>query len=717
MKHFHLAIIVLLLIQLLPTTTSRSVTRAENTAPTLTSGRAEELILTPTATDPPSTQTLFADTDANPTKTTPLMQLTPVSYTHTATVTTTATVVDMTNTPLPADVSSVQTQATSNELSPVIFVPGIMGSYLDYINPNDNNKVCNIWPTTHQDVISIRRCKGVNWQEGHRDLLLQLTNTNIYATDAIRNQFHIAWKGDVYKKLLNKLNETWPEYRADEHLFAMTPLNRCKAIELKVFSGAVTRGQTLLYTFGYDWRKEITTNAFQLAEFIKCVRQTHNNKKVSLVGHSMGGLVIKQLLVNDVDNSNSVANISTFNTPYLGSVRALQIMGTGEYDNVSKYILEAPFLKEVARKIPGAIQLLPSHLYLKKFPCRLVVNTNLACTDTEYWDGVTTEFGAQTISYPLADDVVRDDEGTIVDRTKYINYLIQFSSNKPNKDKRTTIARVTRSGSNWFYEYGAGDGTVNEFSLTRRFADSDYNPQTTNNRKVYTFGYCNKSIDHTSLVMDDMALTRLVLFLKSPLDSNLAKITQNTCINGDSVSLSQLNTVSTILSTPNDEFVSTNGLWPTLTWMDGVRLIKKGYRIQVSTNRDMSDLVVDECTSAKSYKPTSDLWAQSKMGTFYWRVNFMAYSWTATNPSSCTLYEPLSGWSVTRSFTNPVIDKSGEKTKESKEFAKVNKREQQKSGNPAAKPVNPTMGELDRHEWVKFHNKHFTHHFKQFDLI
>jgi hypothetical protein len=37
--------------------------------------------------------------------------------------------------------------------------------------------------------------------------------------------------------------------------------------------------------------------------------------------------------------------------------------------------------------------------------------------------------------------------------------------------------------------------------------------------------------------------------------------------------------------------------------------------------------------------------------------------------------------------------------------------------NPDAKPTNPTMGELDRQEWIKFHNKHFTHHFRQFNLI
>jgi hypothetical protein len=37
--------------------------------------------------------------------------------------------------------------------------------------------------------------------------------------------------------------------------------------------------------------------------------------------------------------------------------------------------------------------------------------------------------------------------------------------------------------------------------------------------------------------------------------------------------------------------------------------------------------------------------------------------------------------------------------------------------NPDSKPVNPVMGELTQQEWTIFHNKHFTHHFKQFGLL
>ncbi|MDA0987265.1 MAG: hypothetical protein O3A55_06690 [Bacteroidetes bacterium] len=37
--------------------------------------------------------------------------------------------------------------------------------------------------------------------------------------------------------------------------------------------------------------------------------------------------------------------------------------------------------------------------------------------------------------------------------------------------------------------------------------------------------------------------------------------------------------------------------------------------------------------------------------------------------------------------------------------------------NQNSKPINPVMGELNFKEWIIFHNKHFTHHFKQFNLL
>jgi len=37
--------------------------------------------------------------------------------------------------------------------------------------------------------------------------------------------------------------------------------------------------------------------------------------------------------------------------------------------------------------------------------------------------------------------------------------------------------------------------------------------------------------------------------------------------------------------------------------------------------------------------------------------------------------------------------------------------------NPDAKLTNVTFGELEKDEWEVFHDKHFTHHLKQFGLV
>jgi hydroxymethylglutaryl-CoA reductase len=37
--------------------------------------------------------------------------------------------------------------------------------------------------------------------------------------------------------------------------------------------------------------------------------------------------------------------------------------------------------------------------------------------------------------------------------------------------------------------------------------------------------------------------------------------------------------------------------------------------------------------------------------------------------------------------------------------------------NPSAKAIHPVFGELNYQEWIMFHNKHFTYHFKQFGLV
>lgn len=49
--------------------------------------------------------------------------------------------------------------------------------------------------------------------------------------------------------------------------------------------------------------------------------------------------------------------------------------------------------------------------------------------------------------------------------------------------------------------------------------------------------------------------------------------------------------------------------------------------------------------------------------------------------------------------------------------AELNEFDNYFKSHPSHKPINPTMGELHYAEWVRFQNRHFAHHFKQFRLL
>ncbi len=541
MKQYIFVVTFLLIVQLFPILSMRSVVNAESSLWSLTGEYSRN---TPAHVPTTSLQTMTVVSEVRATVTETGM---PQSTTIVPTQTAIATIVDATqkvakspNTPAITELAQSQKSSPLTKpsvLEPVIFVPGIMGSYLDY--KGKNGMVCNIWPTQNND--NRAECKelySLVFKECKSDkpckramMLSSINDPRVYATDVLREQFG-GWK-NVYDSFLKSLSD---EGFTESPIGRQKPaLERCEEIKQNVEQRRLRRDQTLLYAFGYDWRQTTETNAATLSKFIDCVRKTHNNAKVSLVGHSMGGLVIKQLLLKHKDSA-SIARVSTLNTPYLGSVTALYIFGTGEYEGISCFgwscannpLIKPKYLKMLAPRLPGAIQLLPSFLYLTQ-SCPFVSNGK-TCTTGEYWKQVVSEFGNQAKQYSLNPEVGRDDTGAIVERTKYIDYLIQFSSTKNN-----TIAEVRVNKGKWTTRKSFGDETVNEFSLTRRRGKIDYNPQTTSDRKVYIFGYCGQNIGHTKIVDNATAKDRLIKFLRS--DPALTTEKKNTCVDGNSINI------------------------------------------------------------------------------------------------------------------------------------------------------------------------------------
>lgn len=116
-----------------------------------------------------------------------------------------------------------------------------------------------------------------------------------------------------------------------------------------------------VYYFGYDWRLDNSVTAILLEEFINSKMTIHEVNKVSIVAHSMGGLVAAKYISKG--NANKIDKLVTIATPYFGAPKALYIFETGNFLGGGADLLMASQLKSVAPNFKSVYQLLPCAPY------------------------------------------------------------------------------------------------------------------------------------------------------------------------------------------------------------------------------------------------------------------------------------------------------------------------------------------------------------------
>jgi pimeloyl-ACP methyl ester carboxylesterase len=259
--------------------------------------------------------------------------------------------------------------AMSNEVAvaircPLILIPGIMGSYI-YRKGWPGNQ---LWP-------------GIG-DPFRDDALRNLGPEEVSVRDAIRTYVFLTTKTRIYSPLIDFLRgEGYIEYPPidNEQVPSETPLERCQQ--------AKQDGQKpTLFVFAYDWRQSNRVSAQNLKEYIKCVRSIHNNSRVDIIAHSMGGLVARRYLI-DNPSSHHVARLITIATPFYGAARAITVITTGKFPGVTDFspipkIYEGE-LKYVAEKAAGAHELLPSPAYGEQYRCFLEFGPST------YWTAVS----------------------------------------------------------------------------------------------------------------------------------------------------------------------------------------------------------------------------------------------------------------------------------------------------------------------------------------
>ncbi|MFQ5589747.1 MAG: lipase family alpha/beta hydrolase [Phycisphaerae bacterium] len=128
-----------------------------------------------------------------------------------------------------------------------------------------------------------------------------------------------------------------------------------------------------VYMFTYDWRKDNRIAAAELGRFVEralYIAGVHQHAKrpkarrpqrVTLVGHSMGGLVIKWYatkVLSKAQAARRIDKIITMATPFRGSLKAVEALLPGARNLFGAENKKS--MRHAARTMPGIYQLLPT---------------------------------------------------------------------------------------------------------------------------------------------------------------------------------------------------------------------------------------------------------------------------------------------------------------------------------------------------------------------
>lgn len=208
---------------------------------------------------------------------------------------------------------------------PVIIVPGILGSRLNRVSDDEE-----IWPNVS------KMTSLLDLSDSYLDSLKLDTNGNeildINSTGIIESV-----SGTIqYGNLIDKFKDNGYQLGID------------------------------LFLFPYDWRLGAEVSSLEFDSVINQAIAQSSTGKVSIIAHSMGGLVVKDYLIRNGDLR--INKLIFAGTPHLGAPKAFNALNWGD-DFDLKFLglgLNRNKAKDIAQNMPGVYQLLPSREYISQ---------------------------------------------------------------------------------------------------------------------------------------------------------------------------------------------------------------------------------------------------------------------------------------------------------------------------------------------------------------
>jgi pimeloyl-ACP methyl ester carboxylesterase len=266
---------------------------------------------------------------------------------------------------------SIDVKPSSSNFTPVIFVPGIMGSPL-YDDVNYNNMLVfeekawfgpkfipNMWLANN----------GFDPAGNYNIKVAPLRNDPSNTLSDELNTIPM----DLYKGFFDNL--------------------KANGYTLDNYDDNHNEGENL-FCFAYDWRKNNTYTAQLLSNFIDSVIEWAGDSQVNLIGHSMGGIVSKTCI--NLFNKSRINKVVFIGTPHLGAPEMLTVMLKGKLFEWLNFVNEIEWVvvRSLARNLPSCYQLIPSSSYFN-----LCFNNGVS-TDTEVYLDCFQQPNGNYTNYP-----------------------------------------------------------------------------------------------------------------------------------------------------------------------------------------------------------------------------------------------------------------------------------------------------------------------------
>ncbi|GAB4352200.1 MAG: hypothetical protein Kow0099_36430 [Candidatus Abyssubacteria bacterium] len=254
--------------------------------------------------------------------------------------------------------------------TPVIVIPGFMGTYLYHdVNGNGIADPRDDINYTSDELIWIDQQLLTSIPDDYLEVLAldqdgnDLTGTDILVGAIMKENHEIGL--EVCLPTLNPIT-CWPDPICTICYAMHKNLNTYGDLVSRLGNYGYFENSTM-FTFPYDWRKRIDGEG-GLAESLEDFINERGLSQVDIVAHSMGGLVAREF-ARDPDNAAKIRKLIFLGTPQNGAPAIYSPFYDGElrHDFLMSLFTENSTMKSLIANWPGVHELLPNSNCYTKF--------------------------------------------------------------------------------------------------------------------------------------------------------------------------------------------------------------------------------------------------------------------------------------------------------------------------------------------------------------